>query len=521
MVGNDIADFFISCNVEQMLSPLFYNGNRKSVVVIYKLNIFYMNRLLSFLIAFSSITLGYSQLVLQQFLQNPALKHASVGVSVIDLSTGKTIVSYNEDKSLTTASIMKLVTTATALELLGPDFKYNTTLAMDADNPSRLLVLGSGDPTLGSSAFKDNPNSFLMNWTQALQSPLAGITNLELYVVDNLFGYAGISDEWTWIDMGNYYASAAYGVSVFDNSYKLFFNTTNRSSCPAILRTEPEIKGLSFTNYLTLNTTGSDNGYIYGAPFSYERILRGNIPAGRTDFSIKGDIPDPGLLLGEVLAADLKKKGINISSVETAQNDFISQVCNTSNKPLQSYRVGKVLHVHQSRPLSEIIREVNVESNNHYAEHLIRTLGRNQSPDVYSDALQEGIKYTNIYWTKKNIASSSLFLHDGSGLAPQDAASPEFFCDLLSYMYNKSNYSEEYYASLPIAGREGTLKNFMSNSKYQGKIRAKSGSIGGVQCYAGYLIDGNKKYAFTIMINKFTGSRTEVRKSIERFILSL
>ena len=74
-------------------------------------------------------------------------------------------------------------------------------------------------------------------------------------------------------------------------------------------------------------------------------------------------------------------------------------------------------------------------------------------------------------------------MHDGSGLAPQDAASPEFFSDLLSYMYNKSKYSKEFYATLPIAGQEGTLKNFMSNTKYSGELELR-GSIGGVQCYA-------------------------------------
>ena len=320
--------------------------------------------------------------------------------------------------------------------------------------------------------------------------------------------------------MGNYYAAGAYGISVFDNSYRLYFDTTNRNSCPIILRTEPDIKGLSFTNYLKLNTTGSDNGYIYGSPHSYERILRGDIPAGRTAFSIKGDIPDPGLLLGEMLADELTKREISVAGIETAQNDFISQICN-NNQSVQNYRVGQVLHVHQSRPITDILRETNVESNNHYAEHIIRTIGRNQNSDIKSDALEEGIKFVKSYWTKQNLSTSSLFMHDGSGLAPQDAASPEFFSDLLSYMYNKSKYSKEFYATLPIAGQEGTLKNFMSNTKYSGRIRAKSGSIGGVQCYAGYLIDGEKKYAFTIMINKFTGSRASVRKSIESFLLSL
>ena len=479
-----------------------------------------MNRFLFFAVAFFTVITGYSQPALRQFLQNPALKHASVGVSVKELSSGKTIVSHNEDKSLTTASIMKLVTTATALELLGPDFRYNTMLALDANSPSTVLILGSGDPTLGTSAFKENPYSFLMKWSQLLQSPLTGINNLKLYVVDNLFGYNGVSDEWTWIDMGNYYASGAYGISVFDNSYRLYFDTTNRNSCPTILRTEPEIKGLAFTNYLKINTTGRDNGYIYGEPFSYDRILRGNIPAGRTSFSIKGDIPNPGLLLGEMLATELSKKGINVSNVETAQSDYISQACN-SNQTSQSYRVGQVLHVHQSRPIIDILRETNVESNNHYAEHLIRTIGRNQNLNIFSDALEQGVEFVNSYWTKQNVSTSSLFMHDGSGLAPQDAASPEFFSNMLMHMYNKSIYSKEYYATLPIAGQEGTLKNFMGNTKYSGKIRAKSGSIGGVQCFAGYLMDGDKKYAFTIMINKFTGSRAAVRKSIEDFILSL
>ena len=481
---------------------------------------FNMKCVSSFIIAFFTLFVGYSQTALQQFTQNTALKHASVGICVKDLSTGKTIVSYNEDKSLTTASVMKLVTTSTALELLGPSFRYNTTLALDAEDTSKLLIIGSGDPTLGTSSFKENPNSFLLTWVQALKDPLSAIDNLKLYVVDNLFGYNGISDEWTWIDMGNYYASGAYGISVFDNSYRIFFDTTNRNSCPVILRTDPEIKGLSFTNHLQLNTTGRDNGYIYGAPFSYERILRGNIPGGRTAFSIKGDIPDPGLMLGETLAAELSKKGVLVSLIETAQKDYISHACN-GGKLQNNHRMGQVLHVHQSRLLTDILRETNVESNNHFAEHLIRTIGRNQNQDIYSDGLQEGVKFVNSYWTRQNVSTSSLFLHDGSGLAPQNAASPEFFCDLLSYMYNKSNYSNEFYEALPIAGQEGTLKYFMSNTKYSGKIRAKSGSIGGVHCYAGYLIEGNKKYAFSIMVNKFTGSRVAVRKSIETFLLSL
>jgi D-alanyl-D-alanine carboxypeptidase/D-alanyl-D-alanine-endopeptidase (penicillin-binding protein 4) len=180
-----------------------------------------------------------------------------------------------------------------------------------------------------------------------------------------------------------------------------------------------------------------------------------------------------------------------------------------------------VLFTQVSRPLKEIIREVNVESNNHYAEHLIRTVGRYYKPDIYDNALDAGIEYVADYWKKKGIDITPLTMYDGSGLAPQNAVSPGLLTDILSYMYNKSSYSAAFINSLPKAGQDGTLVNFMANTKYNGKILTKSGSIGGVQCYAGYLIDGEKKYAFSIMINKFNGTRAQVRGAIEQFLLSL
>lgn len=478
-----------------------------------------MKRIYFYIIATTLSFSLFSQSALQRFINNPALKHASVGVCVTDLATGKTIISHDADKSLTPASVMKLVTTATALEVLGDNYRYKTDVAIDATNASRILVIGSGDPTLGSEVFKNNSSAFFYNCTEALRKNLSSNKPYTIYVVDNLFGYDGISPEWTWIDMGNYYAAGAYGISIFDNTYKLFFNTSNKNTCPQILRTEPRINGLTFTNFLSLNTSGKDNGYVYGAPFSYERILRGDIPAGRSEFSIKGDIPDPGITLGETLADYLKRAGFTISKVETARADYISQNCQ-ANKT-QPYGVGESVWSETSRPLKEIIREINVNSNNHYAEHLMRTVGRKANSDIYSDALKEAVDFISRYWTQKNISSTSLQMNDGCGLAPQNAISPRMLNDILFYMYTKSDKASVFFDSLPKAAQEGTLRSFMKDTKYAGKISAKSGSIGGVQSYSGYLIDGNKKYAFTIMINKFTRTRLQVRRAIEQFLNSL
>ncbi|HBL34538.1 MAG TPA: D-alanyl-D-alanine carboxypeptidase/D-alanyl-D-alanine-endopeptidase [Porphyromonadaceae bacterium] len=475
---------------------------------------------ITFLLFFCAfVYAGYSQPVLQHLLNDPALKHASVGVCVTDLNTGKEVLRHDAEKSLTPASTLKLITTATALELFGENYRYKTDIALDTADPSRILVLGSGDPTLGSEAFGNNPNAFFTYITEALKNVLPGDNAYSIYVVDNLFGYDGISPEWTWIDIGNYYASGAYGISIFDNSYKIVFDTSDRNIPPRILRTEPEIKGLTFVNHLSLNNSGRDNGYIYGTPFSYEKTLKGDIPAGKSRFSIKGDIPDPGLLLGQTLAEYMTRAGYRIEKVETARQDYLLRFPNR-NKPL-AYSVGNVLCTQTSRPLKEIIREINVTSNNHYTEHLIRTLGRSQAPDIYADALQQGIDFVNDYWRQKGISTSSLTMYDGCGLAPQNAVSPAFLNQMLYYMYTQSRYADAFYQSLPQAGKDGTLTNFMQGTKNGNYIHAKSGSIGGVQCYSGYLIDKNKKYAFTIMVNTFNGTRSQVKSAIERFLSTL
>lgn len=475
------------------------------------------NLLFSTFLLFASFI--FAQPALERFGNHPALKHASVGVSVSDLETGRRILSHNSELSLTPASVLKLITTATAVELLGEHYRYKTDVAIDADDPSRILVIGSGDPTLGSEAFGDHPETFFTVATDALKKALPAGREYSIYVVDNLFGYDGVSPEWTWIDMGNYYAAGAYGISIFDNSYRLFFDTTDRNSCPQILRTVPEMKNLIFRNELKLNNTGRDNGYIYGVPFSNERALRGNIPAGRKEFSIKGDIPDPGLFLGETLAGYLRDAGLRIGRVETAREDDMSQVCCSDRS--DRYRVGRVLFTQVSPPLKEIIREVNVKSNNHYAEHLIRTIGRKSKSNLNEDALEAGIAAISELWKSKGLSVSSLQMYDGSGLAPQNAVSPQFLTDLLVYMYSRRDHSSAFFDSLPKAGQEGTLKLFLRDTRLSGRIAAKSGSIGGVQCYAGYLVDGNKKYAFTVMVNKYSGTYAQVRGAIEQLLLNL
>jgi D-alanyl-D-alanine carboxypeptidase/D-alanyl-D-alanine-endopeptidase (penicillin-binding protein 4) len=478
-----------------------------------------MKRIPLLLLALSLAFFAHSQTGLQRLLDNPALQHATVGIQVTDLNTGRHIISHNADKSLIPASTLKLLTSAVALETLGDNFRYQTKVALDANDSTRILVIGSGDPTLGSDRLGDNPHLFFINTTNALKNVLSPGTEYSIYVVDNLFGYSGISPSWTWLNIGMHYAQSSYGISIFDNSFRLFFNTINLNVRPQLLRVEPYIRGLTLQNELTLNTTGTNNAFLYGISFSNERILRGDLPGGRREISVGGDIPDPGLLLGETLADFLTRAGFQIGQVETARADFIARLCATNRT--QPYEIGRILHTQLSRPMREIVREVNVQSNNHFSEHLIRLLGRKVNPDIYVEPLELGTDFIHSFFRERGIATTSLRMNDGSGLAPQNAVSPAFLNELLWYMYHESPQSQAFFDSLPRAGMEGTVRNFLRDTNLAGRVWVKSGSIFNVQCYSGYLIDGDRRYAFTILVNNFTGTRAQVRAAIEQFMLSL
>lgn len=451
-----------------------------------------------------------TQSSLMRFLNNYALKHASIGICVKDIS-GKDILSHNAATSRTPASTLKLVTTASALEILGEDFVFKTEIFLDTIN-NRLIIRGGGDPTLGSE-FNASGHEFLPIWVdnikKYLNKPLS-----EIVIDDSCFGYESLSRKWIYEDIGNYYASGAYGISIFDNTYKLFFNTLVNNEKPVIVRTEPVIPAISFINLMTLNNTGRDNGFITGPPFSNQYILIGTIPSGRLSFNIKGAIPDPGLLLGQNLQTSLQKAGIEVLKVSTVRDTYIND-----GKLSVEYPKMKKIYTYRSPHLPDIIRVINERSNNHYSEHLIRKIGsENPARENRASPLYDGIDAVKAFWTNKGIGADALFMYDGCGLAPSDAVSPAMLCEMLIYMQTKSKNANIFLNSIPKAGQEGTVRNFMKNTGLKGTVYAKSGSIANVRCYAGYYIEGDKKYAFSVMVNNYNGSYTQVIRAIERLL---
>ena len=454
-----------------------------------------------FILLFIKGLIIYSQVPTEfvNFLNKNNLAHATVSFKAVELSTKKTVISFNDNISLTPASNMKIITTATALEIFGHRFCFETPLFYDgfikeATLFGNLYIKGNGDPTLGSEFTPNDKENFLIEWLSGINR--AGIRKISgnIVVLDQAFGYEGVSRKWLWEDMGNYYAPGIFGISAFDNMFRVFLKSTTSDRETTVLFTEPKINNLQLTNEIKASEDMStDNAYIFGLPFAYNMRLYGTIPQYQSSFTVKGAIPDPGLFLAQYFQDYLQKNGITIEGEATTYR--LSPVTPNEENILSKFR---------SIDLASIVKIINVSSNNQYAEYLYKVLTILDLTDIPE------------FWRKKGLNTDALFMYDGSGIAPQNAISAGFLVDLLIYMNTQSENSSAFYFSLPVAGREGTVASFLRNTSLAGKARLKSGSMSNVQSYSGYIESKGKRYAVSLLINNFTGKRNELRKDIER-----
>ena len=454
-------------------------------------------------------------------LQAPYMRGASFSLVVKDVQEGRTVYSYDTDRLQSPASVLKTVATATALEILGEDYRYPTTLEYDGilENGTlegNLYIKGSGDPSLGSSHFAPGQNKFLSTWIAALQK--AGIKHITGSVIsdESIFDTEGVSIKWLREDMGNYYAPGSYGISIFDNMYKLSLQTGAAGTRPVLKGTEPDIPFIRFKNYLKAAPVSSDSAYIIGALLDDVRYLYGVLPANREAYVLKGDIPDPALYLARYLTDQLQQKGIRVDGSPSCYRIEVEE-----NRWKKGER--KEIVTTYSPTLREIASVCNHVSHNLYADALVKTVGLQYKPrrNEMISSFGRGVQVVKEYWEKKGLDVFPLRMNDGSGLAPADKVSAGFMGELLVYMATESAVSDAFIASLPQAGIEGSVRNFLKGSKLQGKARLKSGGITGVRSYAGYITKDGKTYAVAVFSNNYSCPMSRMTRALEKLLLQL
>ena len=448
---------------------------------------------------------------INHLLEKPDYESAIVGIRIEDLKNDEIVFDLNGDKLLIPASTLKLITTATALEILGSNYRFKTLIGYtgkikDEKLEGDLVVIGGGDPTLGSEYFESenfNPH-FLDVWAEKIREAGVQKVNGNLVMDASIYDTEKIPDTWIWEDMGNYYGAGANAFTVYDNLFRINFSSPKRAGeLTRIISIEPNIKGLEFNNEVISSDINKDLAYVFGSPLDKTRIIKGSIPKNRNSFIVKASIPKPEELLAEDLLKHLAQKGVFVSGKIVFDKAASSKI--------------NLIYINESPALSEIVKVLNFESVNLFAEHLLKQISAEKTG---IGNRENSIELISEYWKSKGFPVEKLIMEDGSGLSHFNAVTPEFFVSVLKYMYHSEN-SDVFQKSLPGAG-DGTLTGFNKLHFPDESIKAKSGSMTRVRCYVGYLkTDSGKDFCFSVMFNQFIGSQSQIGNEIENILLDL
>jgi len=421
-------------------------------------------------------------------LADEQTKHAIASLCVLDANTGKTLYAKNEQIGLATASTLKTITAASAFSILGKDFQYQTTLAYsgnvtnDGTLKGNLIIVGSGDPTLGSWRYQNKENAVLTQWVLAVKA--AGIKKIEGTIIgdDRIFGTQTTPEGWVWQDIGNYYGAGTSGLAWRENQFDIHLKPgSGPTDDVKIVKTVPETPYLQLINELKTGASGTgDRSYAFLPPYSNVAYLRGSWGMGISKTGISVALPDPAFDCAYRLQDTLKKLGI----VTTLQ-PTTARLMALNNQPIPA--VTQKINTISSPPLSEITYWFLKKSINLYGETLLKTIALKSGKTATTS---KGAETEINYWAQKGVDKTALNIIDGSGLSPGDRITTAAMANIL-FQVQKESWFADYYKAFP---------------EYNG-MKIKSGTINDVSAFAGYHTDSaGNKYVIVININNYSGS---------------
>ena len=431
-------------------------------------------------------------------------KHAIMSLYVVNSKTGTVVFDKNSEWGLAPASCLKVVTSASAMELLGKDYRYTTYIGTDiqGNNPldaGSLFIIGRGDPTLGSWRWKNTTDTVVFSTILAvLKKHKKNRFTGKLYVDDLYYGLLPMPEGWIWQDMGNYFGAPCFGFNWHENQYDLLLQPGEQEGAStAVLSVNPQLYNMNIFNGITTGAKGSgDNAVIYSSPYATQVLTKGTIPLQKGSFNIKGSLGNPAATFKNDLAGYLSKNGIVIPTESYASSEL-----KMAGKPL--YKATFILDSIRSPSLDSINHWFMQKSINLYGEAFLKAIGKQYHPTVHADYLYDSsISIIKDFWSNKGIDKSALNIIDGSGLSPANRITTHALVTILQYA-KKQNWYPSFLGALPE----------------QNGIRMKSGYIGGVRSYAGYINSkSGTAYTFAFIINNYDGSPATVREKMWKLL---
>ena len=305
------------------------------------------------------------------------------------------------------------------------------------------------------------------------------------------FDDRGLGEGWSWDDESYWYSAQSSAISFNDNcvDISVFVKQDKKVSKIFIY---PDTKYVTASNDVVVvpkdSTTEIDVSRESGTNLI---TVSGTIKEDSDTVRTFCTVNNPARFAMGILRHVLEKKGITITGSTMVDDDL--------TRPLD-YKRADLLFTNTSTPLREIIKVVNKNSQNLYAEQILKTIGLETQ---HYGTRENGIQAEYDIFQDMGINTDGMIMVDGSGLSRLNLVSPRHFISLLNFMF-KSKYFVPYFNSLPIAGVDGTLGTRLKNTRAEGKIRAKTGYLSAVRSLCGYAFTGdNEPVAFSIIANNF------------------
>lgn len=464
---------------------------------------------LVFSLLISSISFGQKEMeqlsaAFKRFEVDSQFKHATISLCVVDSKTGKLLFDKNPQVGLAPASCLKVITSVSAFEMLGKDYRYKTYIGTDpqGDNNSdagSLFIIGRGDPTLGSWRWQQTGDTIIFSKIAAiLQKNKLIRFERNLYVDDLYYGLLPMPEGWIWQDIGNYYGAPCFGFNWHENQYDLFLQPGEKEGWPTtVVSTSPKMADVNLRNSITTGAKGSgDNSIIYSSPFSNLILTKGTIQLQKGNFKISGSMVNPAKIFKDDLVDYLRRTGITIRPESYAYTENL-----LSNKSV--YKATAFIDSIMSPALDSINYWFLQKSINLYGEAFLKAIARKYYPAINTDYLYDSsIAIIKNFWSRNGIEKSALNIIDGSGLSPANRVTTNALVTVMQYA-KKQSWFPSFYNALPE----------------QNGIKMKSGYIGGVRSYTGYIKSkSGSEYTFSFIINNYDGNPGAVREKMWKLL---
>ncbi len=453
---------------------------------------------------------------IEELVKQGDFSSARWGISVVSLSDGSTLYERNSEHLFTPASNMKIYTTGVALELLGQDYRWRTSVYANAEPQSGviqgdLILYGRGAPDLVSKNKAANTAS-LEKLAEDLYA--RGVRTIRGNVIgdESYFRGNALGDGWQWTDIQWYFGAEASALSINENEVDVNVLPSNKSGTPPDVRVTDVNGFVTVQNRMAVNNDASRPTIgLYRGLSNNNVEVWGELTPGYKGFGARLSVHNPALWAATLFREALRTRGITVDGQPQSRTSRVP--------PSQRFDPSRAVELASvtSKPLADIVRETNKESNNLYAELILRTLGRERRAmlDVGDPPGRElgdeesGVALIRLWLSRAGVPTARLALHDGSGLSRLNLVTPSSATRLLVTL-SKGAAADAFRASLPIAGQDGTLGGRLSGVNK--RVQAKTGSLTYDNTLSGYVTTENgQSFAFSVLCNDQTGRGNSIR----------